>query len=268
MTKRIILFASHGLQALDVTGPSSVFSTANKFMADEKPYRVELVSPAGGLIKTISGVSLDTASIAETSPKGIDTILVTGHDTDGHEALVAHDAAKEWVTDAAQGARRWGSVCVGALALASWGLLSKRTVTTHWAAAEELARMLPNTSINPDSLYVVDDDLWTSAGVTAGIDMSLAMVEADLGSDIAAQIARSLVVYLRRPGSQSQFSGPLKAQYASASSYRELIEWAEANLDADLSVETLAARAGHSTRTFQRHFADQIGRTPAAYIED
>ncbi|MEP4873918.1 MAG: helix-turn-helix domain-containing protein [Parasphingorhabdus sp.] len=268
MTKRIALFASHGVQALDITGPSSVFTSANRIVTGTAPYSVELVSPSGGLLETLSGVSLDSASIGDTPPEAIDTILVMGHDTRGIEALVAEDRAQKWVTQAVGGARRWGSVCLGAFVLASWGLLVNRTAATHWAAAEDMAKRFPDTSIDPESIFVVDDELWTSAGVTAGIDMSLAMVEADLGTEVATRIARHLVVYLRRPGSQSQFSGVLKAQFANASPYRDLIEWAEKNLNDDLSVGALAMRVGQSTRTFQRHFTAQIGRTPAAFVED
>lgn len=267
MAHRVVLFAAHGVQALDVTGPAAVFAAANEARPDAD-YAVEVVSPDGGLVEASSGVSLGARSIAETPSAGVDTLLVAGHERAGTRKLVARRDAKAWVEEAAAGARRWGSVCSGAFPLAAWGLLAGRRAATHWAGAAELAERFPETKVDTDALYVVDGPVWTSAGVTAGIDMALAMVEADFGADLAAEIARRLVVYLRRPGGQSQFSEPLKTQCAGARSYGELIAWVKANLAGDLSVESLAARAGQSPRTFQRRFAEQTGRTPAAFVED
>ena len=268
MTKRISLFAASGVQALDVTGPASVFSAANAGITRHPAYKVEVISPDGGLIETVSGVTIHSVSIAELSPKGIDTLLVAGHSRPGTEALIDNSDAQAWVMEATRFTRRWGSVCSGAFALAAWGLLSNRSAATHWSAADKLSELFPDIEVDPDSLYVTDGNVWTSAGVTAGIDMSLAMVEADYGASLAAEIARHLVVYFRRPGTQSQFSRPLEIQSDSASPYRELIDWIETNLSEDLSAQTLASKAGQSLRTFQRRFVKEIGRTPAAYVED
>ena len=268
MTKIITLLASHGAQVLDITGPAAVFSGANTALPERMPYIVRTLSPTGGLIETMSGVALHTEAVDTVAPDAVDTLLVSGHDRTGMQALSASRSARAWVHEVAGMARRWGSVCSGAFALAYWGLLDGKRAATHWANSDELAARYSNIRVDADALYVVDGKTWTSAGVTAGIDMSLAMVEADLGADVAAEIARHLVVYLRRPGSQSQFSRALQRQSAAASPYADLIAWAGANLYGDLSVETLAGRAGQSLRTFQRRFTDTTGRSPAAFVED
>ncbi|MFC3227580.1 GlxA family transcriptional regulator [Marinibaculum pumilum] len=272
MTRQIVLLAARGAQVLDATGPAAVFSAANDGRAERggspPSYQVILASPAGGAVETISSVTLQTAALADVDPAGVHTCLVAGHDRDGMQALIADRGARDWVLQAAAQAPRWGSVCSGAFALAAWGLLDGRRAATHWGVTEEMARGYPKVAVDADSLYVTDGPVWTSAGITAGIDMSLAMVEADLGARIAATIARRLVVYLRRPGSQAQFSDALKRQCAAATPYAELIDWAEANLATDLNVERLAERAGQSLRTFQRRFAAATGRSPAAFVED
>lgn len=268
MKKRVVILASHGVQALDVTGPASVFSGANQARPGKEPYIVDVISPEGGLVETVSGVTLNAKSVSKVSPRKVDTLLIAGHDRGGTEKLISNQRAKRWVTNVTRTARRWGSVCSGTFPLAAWGLLNGKKVATHWFMAQELADRYEKIQVDPDSLFVVDGDIWTSAGVTAGIDMSLSMVEADLGPDLAADIARHLVVYLRRPGSQSQFSRPLKTQCATYDPYADLIAWAKTNLHNDLTIETLAAKAGQSPRTFQRRFAEQVGRTPAAFFEE
>ena len=253
MTKRVVLLASHGVQALDLTGPASVFSAANEACASKRaskkpPYAIEIVSPRGGLINASSGVSLNTVAVARTSPDKTDTLLIAGHDRQGTKDLIASLAARKFFATAKPKTRRWGSVCSGAFPLAAWGHLRGKKAATHWSSSEELARRYRDVMVDEQSLYVVDGKTWTSAGVTAGIDMTLAMVEADQDADIAAEIARRLVVYLRRPGRQSQFSSALKSQSAAAAPYAGLIEWARGNLKGDLSIERLAAKAGQSAR--------------------
>jgi len=268
MTKRIVLFLTHGAQALDVTGPAAVFAGAN-FELSEKPfYEVLIVSPGGGLIDTISGVGLWSKHMSTIDPNSVDTLLVVGHDRVSTQSLADNQAAQVWVTHATLHSRRWGSVCSGAFPLAAWGLLIGKWAATHWSATAELAHRYPETKVDENSLFVVDGDTWTSAGVTAGIDMSLAMVESDLGSDVASKVARHLVVYLRRPGSQSQFSAPLQHQCASTPAYADLLAWAALNLQEPLTIQALAERMGQSPRTFQRHFKKQVGRPPASVIED
>ena len=272
MIRQIVLLAARGAQVLDATGPAAVFSAASDGLAERggtaPAYRVILASPDGGAVETISSVTLHTTALTDLDPASVHTLLVAGHDRDGMRTLIGHDDARAWVRQVARTAPRWGSVCSGAYALAAWGLLDGRRAATHWGISDAMARHFPKVAVDPDSLYVVDGPVWTSAGVTAGIDMSLAMVEADLGARLAAAIARRLVVYMRRPGSQAQFSDTLKRQCAAASSYAALVDWAEANLAADLNVERLAERAGQSLRTFQRRFAAATGRSPAAFVED
>ncbi len=268
MIHNIVILASNGVQALDVTGPADVFSSANNARSKCQPYMINVVSPDGGLIETASGVKLHSQSIRHIPAKSIDTLLISGHDREGLNALIAKGETRNWVRLATEHAQRWGSVCTGAFALADWGLLKGKRAATHWARAAELAERYPDTDVDSNSIYVVDGYIWTSAGVTAGIDMSLAMVEADLGPDRAAEVARKLVVYLRRPGSQAQFSAPLKHQSAAASPYADLISWVKSDLDQDLTIETLARYTGQSVRTFQRHFTESMGSSPAAFIEE
>lgn len=268
MSKRVVLLAAAGVQALDVTGPASVFSAANDIHSGDPYYEIVVASPEGGLIQTVSGVALGSQPIADIAPNTVDMLLVAGHDRRGSEALIANQAAGSWVTAIAHTARRWGSVCSGAFPLAGWGLLQGKKATTHWSATDELAELFPDIEVDQDLIYVVDGNLWTSAGITAGIDMALAMVEEDLGPAVATEVARHLVVYLRRPGHQSQFSSSLQNQSTAASPYSALLTWAATHLGEDLSVNGLAERAGQSPRTFQRRFAEQVGQTPAAVIED
>jgi transcriptional regulator GlxA family with amidase domain len=173
-----------------------------------------------------------------------------------------------WIRSAARRSRRVTSVCSGSFLLARAGLLEGKTVTTHWASTEELARLHPELEVDPTPIFVRDDDVWTSAGVTSGMDLSLALVEEDLGREVAVEIARWLVLFLQRPGGQAQFSSHLSAQIAERRPLRELQSWIADNLDADLRVETLAERAAMSPRNFARFFRREIGRTPAAYVEE
>lgn len=268
MTRQIVLFAGHEVQPLDVAGPAAVFAQAGECLGDDRFYEVKLVSPEGGPIRTFSGIEYLTTKAAHYDAGTIDTFLMMGHKPRGTIDIIAHEPSRDWFKKARLSARRWGSVCGGAYILASWGLVDEKRIATHWRSARRLQEDFPRTRVDRDALYVCDGNLWTSAGVTAGIDMALSMVEADCGVDIAAAVARHLVVYIRRPGNQSQFSAPLKTQTRADAPYHELINWAKSNLDWDLSVEALAAHAGQSLRTFQRRFAECAGRSPAAFVED
>lgn len=268
MTRQIVLFAGDEVQPIDVAGPAAVFAQAGECLGDPDFYDLKLVSPEGGPIRTFSGIEYLTAKATHFDAGTIDTLLMMGHKPRGTVEIIRHFQSREWFEKARLSARRWGSVCGGAYILASWGLVDDKRIATHWRSARRLQEDFPCTRVDRDALYVRDGNLWTSAGVTAGIDMALSMVEADCGADIAAAVARHLVVYMRRPGNQSQFSTPLKTQTRGDAPYHELINWAKSNLDGDLSVETLAARAGQSLRTFQRRFAECAGRSPAAFVED
>lgn len=258
---QISLLAYEGCQLLDVTGPAAVFGAANDGR-DRPFYDVRIVSPDGGLVTTNCGVAVMSQPIGGRP----DTLLVAGGSR-GLKAALAREDVLAWLRKAAPKAKRFGSVCTGAFMLAAAGLLDGKRVATHWASCERLAARFPTLTVDADALYVVDGKVWTSAGVTTGIDMSLALVEADLGAAIANLIARHFVLYARRPGFQSQFSPLLQAQTNADAPFAALIDWMQDNLDKPLDVPALAARAGLSERSFYRKFTDATGKTPAHFVE-
>jgi transcriptional regulator GlxA family with amidase domain len=261
--RRIVILAFDGVQTLDVTGPYEVFSTAARVARGA--YSVEVVAPGAGPVRTGSGLTLlpDRSVGAVRGP--IDTLIVAGGS--GVMQALEDDRLVRWVARAAARSRRVASVCTGAYMLAHAGLLDGRRAATHWASAEDLASRHPAVEVDREAIFVRDGDVWSSAGVTAGMDLSLALVEEDLGRDVALEAARWLVLFVKRPGGQSQFSPHLRAQVAERRPLRELQEWMAANLDADLSVPALAARANMSERNFARAFGREVGMTPGAYVE-
>lgn len=262
--RRIAVLAFPGVQAIDVFGPVEVFSTADR-LAGGGEYTVELVAASAVPIETSSGVRVVPDRSVSACRGPLDTLIVAGGD--GVSATIEDSRLLRWVARTATRSRRLCSVCTGSFLLAEAGLLDGRRATTHWAACEELARRYPAVRVEPDPIFVRDGDIVTSAGVTAGIDLCLALVEEDLGSQVAREVARWLVLFLRRPGSQSQFSVPLERSAAEHAGVRELQEWIPAHLKEDLSVAVLAERALMSPRNFARVFRAQIGMTPAAYVE-
>jgi transcriptional regulator GlxA family with amidase domain len=259
--RRIVVVAFERAQLLDIAGPAQVFATAAELGGD---YAVTVVSPHGGVITTSSGIGIATAPLSAAG-RPIDTVVVAGgpgvRRALGNRALVAR--LKQWSTRA----RRMCAVCSGAFLLAEAGLLDGKRAATHWSACRELQERYPTVRVEPDPIFIRDGTIWTSAGITAGIDLALALVEADLGHDAAMQVARWLVVFLKRPGGQSQFSATLSAQAAADDGLGALHGWMAAHLDADLRVERLAARAGMSPRTFARVYAAKRGTTPAKTVE-
>src|SRR5258708_39357388 len=246
----LALLAYEGSQLLDVPGPAAVFGAANdatSHAGGRKVYDLSIASPDGGLVTTSSGVALASRKIGGQP----DTFLVAGGSR-GLKAAMARDDVARWLRRAAPRTRRFGSVCTGAFMLAAAGLLDGKRVATHWASCARLAERFPALSVDAAALYVVDRQVWTSAGVTPGIDMALALVEADLGAATANLIARHFVLYARRPGYQSQFSPLLQAQTAAEAPFAQLIDWMQAHLDRPLDVPALAARAGLSERSFYR----------------
>jgi transcriptional regulator GlxA family with amidase domain len=262
--RRIVILAFDGVQTLDVTGPFEVFASANRLCGGDE-YSVEIVAAEDRPLRTGSGLAIvpDRTTSGVRGP--IDTLLVAGGD--GVLKAVKDERLVGWVKRAAARSRRVASVCTGAYMLAEAGLLDGRRAATHWASAADLARRHPEIEVDSEAIYVRDGDVWTSAGVTAGMDLALALVEEDLGRSTALETARWLVVFVKRPGGQSQFSSHLKAQLAERRPLRELQEWMTANLGADLSVPALAARAAMSERNFARAFSREVGMTPAAYVE-
>jgi len=265
-TLTIALLAYDGFQLLDVTGPAAVFAAANRELKCSV-YRVEVLSPPGGAVRSDSGVTLQTRPMARLPEGRIDTLLIAGAEENALRAVVANQAVRRWVPRRAVKARRIGSVCSGTFVLASLGLIDGRRVATHWEACAPLAALYPDVTVDPEALYVVDGNVWTSAGVTTGIDMALAMVEADCGADVANAIARRLVLYARRPGYQSQFSPLLNARIQADSPFADLIGWMQNHLDQPLDVPTLAARAGLGERNFYRRFLTATGSSPAHFVE-
>ena len=264
--RRVVLLAFPGVQPLDVIGPAEVFAGADA-LSGGGAYTVEVVAKESGPIAVRSsgyGIVPKTTTARCRGP--IDTLVVAG----GFGVAEAEqDAALiRWIRSAARRSRRVTSVCSGAFLLARAGLLEGRRCTTHWASTAELARRHPELTVDPNPIFVRDGDVWTSAGVTSGMDLSLALVEEDLGRDIAVEIARWLVLFLQRPGGQAQFSTHLSAQLAERRPLRDLQAWIADNLGEDLRVEALAARAAMSPRNFARFFRRETGMTPAAYVEE
>ena len=258
---RIRILAYEGCQLLDVTGPAAVFGAANESLA-RPVYDLKIVSPDGGPVTSNSGVALVSHKIGGQP----DTLLVAGGSKGLKRAMERTDV-RRWLRKVAPSTKRLGSVCTGAFVLAAAGLLDGKRVATHWASCDRLARGFPALTVDPESLYVVDGKVWTSAGVTTGIDMALALVEADLGAAIANLIARHFVLYARRPGFQSQFSPLLGAQAEADTPFADLMEWMQDNLEARLDVPMLARQAGLSERSFYRKFVDATGKTPAHFVE-
>jgi len=264
--RRVWIVAFPGAQVLDVTGPWEVFALANRAGGTRAPrYAVSVVAPSAGAIATSGGLALVAQRTLAQATGPVDTLIVAGgegtrpHRRDGR--LV------RWITRAARRARRVASVCTGAFLLAEAGLLDGRRATTHWAMCDALARRFPAVRVERDPIFVRDGHVFTSAGITAGIDLALQLVEEDCGRDVALTVARWLVMFLRRPGGQSQFSAQLSAQLAERDGLRDVQGWIAEHPEAELTVPALARRAHMSPRNFARAFRRETGVTPAAYVE-
>ncbi|MEV7937371.1 GlxA family transcriptional regulator [Kitasatospora sp. NPDC088264] len=260
--RSVVVVLYEGVQSLDVTGPVEVFAGAGAAAGQPGAYRVTTASPGGGPVRSHSGLRL----LPDTDLSGVGpvhTLLVPG----GLGSDLPDGALVARIRELAGRAERVVSVCTGAFLLAEAGLLAGRRATTHWAYCEALARRFPDVEVDPDPIHVRDGNVATSAGVTAGIDLALALVEEDLGRDAALLIARHLVVFLRRPGNQAQFSTQLAAQVAARQPLREVQRWIAEHPEADLSVEALARRSALSPRHFARAFATEVGVTPGRYVD-
>jgi transcriptional regulator GlxA family with amidase domain len=266
---RVAIVAYEGVSLLDLSGPLEalrVASTHPNHLGASLTYECAVISVRGGPVMTADGVGLMTTPIGAVDGHAIDTLIVPGAcDVD----LVCRDAALiDWVRRRAPECRRVCSVCVGAFLLAEAGLLNGRRAVTHWMHCGLLASRYPNITVEPDAIYICDGAIWSSAGVTTGIDLALALIEKDCGRAVAMHVARVLVVYLRRMGGQSQYSALLAAQVESASdAFAELERWIVENLTADLRVERLAERVGMSPRNFARRYTETRRRTPARAVE-
>lgn len=249
---------------LDMVGPIEVFAAVNRIFRERGPaYDIQVVTAeANRIIVGEAGLSLIAHRHYREVRGSLDTLLVSGS---AWPINKRDDSISAWLRHRASKARRVASICTGAFLLAEAGLLNGKRATTHWMRTSELSTRYPQVTVDTNPIWVQDGNIYTSAGVTAGIDLCLALVEEDHGSDIALQVARGLVVFLRRPGGQAQFSVSLSAQSPKLSTLRELHIWMTENLDGDLSVEALASRCAMSPRNFARVFAREFGTTPARY---
>jgi transcriptional regulator GlxA family with amidase domain len=269
--RTIVFVAAPCTQILDVAGPFQIFVRAAELFVQDNParkapYNVVLVSTTHSRsITTNCGIALTGAATFRTLRGPIDTLLVAGGS--GLENAVRDEELLLWLRKTAQRVRRIGSICTGAFLLASSGLLDGKRATTHWKWATELAHEYKRITVDPDPIYIRDGNTYTSAGITAGMDLALALVEEDLGSPMALKVARELVLYLRRAGGQSQFSTALSLQASDRKQIEEIRSWALDNLKQDLPVEKLAAKAGMSPRNFARVFVKDTGTTPARFVE-
>jgi transcriptional regulator GlxA family with amidase domain len=270
----IVVLAFEGMQLLDVAGPVQSFASANEVAKDtgvSAPYRIVVASSHSGPLCSSAGLPLLTQPVATATRKArVDTLIIPGGA--GVHAALKDTRTMNWVRRQLSVARRIASVCTGAFLLAETGILAGRRATTHWKSCNRLQELYPDVLVDPDPIYLHDGPIWTSAGITAGIDLSLALIEEDLGRKVAMQVARHLVVFLNRPGGQSQFSAPLEAQAAAADGnapnhFAPLHGWIAENLTGDLRVERLAEQAGMSPRSFARVYAARMGVTPARMVE-
>jgi transcriptional regulator GlxA family with amidase domain len=260
------LLAYPSVQLLDVTGPLQVFATANEQAIQSglpAPYQLRVIAKGSPRVMASAGLAI----VAEPLPhagQAVDTLMIAGGP--GVETACADPELVEWVRQRAAKARRVASVCTGAFLLAASGVLDGRRAATHWSVCKAFAARYPAVQVEPDPIFVRDGAVWTSAGVTAGIDLALALVEQDLGRTVALAVARYLVVFLKRPGGQAQFSAALSLQSAE-DEFGALHDWINRHLADEISLPMLADRAGMSERSFSRHYAEATGLTPARAVE-
>jgi transcriptional regulator GlxA family with amidase domain len=264
MAKLIAVLALPGVQLLDVSGPVDVFAQAN-IEAGRECYTMRIVGCASGPLRSSSGVRLLPDLVVGETEERFDTLLVAG--APNAASMQLPSGLVPWLRAHARRARRYGSVCTGAFALAATGLLDGRRLTTHWAAADALVQAYPSITVDADALYVRDGKLRTAAGVTAGLDLALSLVEEDLGREIARSVASKLVMFFKRPGGQLQFSRKGETHPAGRSVLQEVQRWVAANPGLRHDVSSLAQHAGLSPRHFARLFRSEIGITPAAWVE-
>lgn len=263
----VVMLAYGGGNLIDIAGPLQAFESADRAnaAAGNPAYRLITASEDGGPVRTAPGLSVMTVPLADLAGLAIDTLIVPGGlPTNGPFGL---DRLVGWLAAHGPEARRLCSVCTGAFLLADAGLLEGKRATTHWSRSEELQQRHPDLRLEPDCIFINDGNVWSSGGVTAGIDLALALIEDDLGHEIALATARQLVVFMRRPGGQSQFTAPLALRSRAPAGFDDLHRWVAEHLSEDLRVERLAARAGMSPRNFARLYAAKAGTTPAKVVE-
>ncbi len=260
----VAILAYDHMNLLDLSGPLQALCTANR-SSGQVLYDAVVVSAHGGLVTTSAGLAVMTRPLSALDGVAVDTIIAAGGCAG--EEYYAPPQLAAWVARRAPGARRVCSVCTGAFVLAAAGQLDGRVAATHWAWTGKLQKLHPRVKVDAERIFVRDGKVWTSAGVSAGIDLALALIEEDVGHRIAIAAARQMVVYMKRSGGQSQFSAPLAAQEKSGGRFAELHAWMAAHLHEQLTVERLAAQAGMAPRTFARAYVAQIGITPGKMVE-
>ncbi len=263
--RRIIFLVYHQFELLDLSGPMSVFSTSNR-ISRNTPYQIIVASIDGGAVSCQTGLEIITEKLNELELSKRDTILVTGAQRKPLQNAMELNGLLVWLRTSKDKVERLGSVCTGAFLLAASGTVEQKRVATHWAASNELQKNFPKIIVDPESLYTVDGMFWTSAGVTAGIDMALAILENDLGSTLMLDVARYLVVYARRPGNQSQFSTLLQAQSAGGDLFKDIIAWIDTHIGEPIKVADMAEQACMSERSFYRRFTSAIGISPHKFL--
>jgi len=263
--RRIGILGFNGVMALDVVGPFDALSSVCIEDRDTlNGYEVVIIGLSANPFVAETGIVFKPHRTIRNAPS-LDTLIIPGGK--GLRVPQTQQTVAEWVGKRAAKTRRIATVCTGTYGLAATGLLNGRRVTTHWRHAQDLARNFPELKVDPKALYLKDGKFYTCAGITAGIDLSLALIEEDFGPRVALSVARELVVYLKRPGGQEQFSEPLKFQTQASDRFRDLAAWIQGHLQEDLSAEALADRACLSPRHFSRRFKDAFDATPAAFVE-
>ena len=266
-TRLVVLLAHDQMNLLDLAGPLQALSTASKRFAGNGPalYETIIASVEGGLVATSAGLPIMTVPLSALDGIAIDTLIAPGGSKD--DEMHAPPQLVSWIARRAPDVRRLCSVCTGAFLLAAAGSLDGRRVATHWDWVARLEKLHPAIRVDADRIFIQDGSVWTSAGVSAGIDLTLALIEEDHGHRVAIETARQLVMFIKRSGGQSQFSVPLAAQSDASGRFADLHAWIAAHIADDLGVERLAEQAGMAPRTFSRAYADAQGRTPARTVE-
>ncbi|WP_300013600.1 GlxA family transcriptional regulator [uncultured Roseobacter sp.] len=266
--RRVVFIIYPGVTLLDVTGPLQAFSSANntEIANGKRHYQIEVASPDGGPVATDCQVDLSSIPLEQVARDPIDTLIVAGGE--GVFDAVEQRDLVDWLAATSKGCRRIASTCMGSFLTAAAGLINGHSVTTHWRQVDELKRRFPEIDVKRDPLFIRNGNMWSSAGVTAGIDLALAMIEEDMGHEAAMQVAQALVVFFKRPGGQAQFSDVLNIQASETEGlFADLHAWIAGHLQSDLIVPKLAERIAMSPRSFSRKYKEKTGMTPAKAVE-